>query len=153
VIAVSVHNRQSAVRVDARRVRRAVRAALAVGGVGRGEVSVAIVDDPTIQDLNRRFLQHDYPTDVLSFALDRQTDLIAGDRIAGEIIASGDTALANAARFGWPPADELLLYVVHGALHLAGFDDTTPVAADKMRHSEREVLSQFGLSPRYDAEE
>jgi probable rRNA maturation factor len=103
-------------------------------------VSVAIVDDPTIHRLNRQFLEHDYPTDVLSFALAEPP------RVEGEIIASIDTARREAAEAGWAPEDELLLYAVHGALHLVGYRDKTSAEAAVMRTAERSVLARLGVT-------
>ena len=62
-----------------------------------------------IHELNRRYLNHDWPTDVLSFTLDDDDD-----GLAGEIIVSADTATVAAERYGWKMADEILLYVIHG---------------------------------------
>ncbi|MEX2187140.1 MAG: rRNA maturation RNase YbeY [Pirellulales bacterium] len=128
-----------------RRVRAAVKSALALGDVTAGTVSVVVVDDPTIHDLNRRHLDHDYPTDVLSFAIEQADAYVEGD-----IVASADTAARMAPRYGWTAEDELLLYVVHGALHLVGFDDLEPAKLKKMRAAERQVLAQFGLQARYE---
>jgi probable rRNA maturation factor len=87
-------------------------------------------------------LEHDYPTDVLSFALESDPP-----QLVGEIVASVDTAAQMAAEARWSAADELLLYVVHGTLHLAGYEDNTPVAAEKMRAAELAVLRRLGISP------
>jgi probable rRNA maturation factor len=103
-------------------------------------VSIAIVDDPTIHRLNRQFLEHDYPTDVLSFALAEPPQL------EGEIVASIDTARREAVAAGWSPDDELLLYAVHGALHLVGHDDHDPGDAAAMRTAERSVLARLGVA-------
>jgi probable rRNA maturation factor len=91
-------------------------------------------------------LNHDYPTDVLSFLLERNDN-----RLEGEIIVSADTALSAAPRYGWSAGDELLLYVIHGALHLVGYDDQTPEAQAEMRRHEAAILARFGKSQREDA--
>ncbi|MEX2141345.1 MAG: rRNA maturation RNase YbeY [Pirellulales bacterium] len=141
---IAITNQQTQA-VDEDRLRRAVRAILEEEGLRSATVSVAIVDDATIHRLNRVYLQHDIPTDVLSFVLDRtETSL------DGEVIVSADTAAAKAARFGWTMADELLLYVIHGTLHLADYDDQEPQALAEMRARERHYLASFGLNPRYD---
>lgn len=147
-IEVAVANEQSALAVDEARLRRAVRIALAGTAVRRAVVSVAVVDDDTIHRLNRQYLDHDYATDVLSFALDRSEDCLEG-----EVIVSADTASAAAGRFGWSAADELLLYVVHGVLHLAGYDDILPRQRAEMRQRERTCLAHFGLDYRFDEAE
>ena len=128
--------------VDEQRLMKAVRAVLRSAQIARGEISLTIVDDARMQELNREHLEHDYPTDVLSFLLDR-----SDDRLDGEIIVSADYAAAEADRYGWGKENELLLYVVHGALHLIGYDDTTPEAAAEMRAQERLQLATFGLTP------
>jgi probable rRNA maturation factor len=102
-------------------------------------VSLAVVDDPTIHALNRRYLNHDWPTDVLSFVLTEH------DRhLEGEVIISADTAAAAAVEIGWPSAAEQLLYVVHGMLHLIGYRDKQSAEAQRMRAAEAAVLHEFG---------
>jgi probable rRNA maturation factor len=114
-------------------------------GVREATISLAIVDDATIRPLNARYLGHDYATDVLSFVLEQTVG-----KLEGEIIVSAETALQSAERFGWAAGDELLLYVIHGALHLVGYDDLQPQVQAQMRSREREHLSHFGLAPRYE---
>jgi len=128
--------------IDEARLIGSVREVLQSAGITDCEISLTIVDNAQMHELNRRHLQHDYPTDVLSFLLERD-----GDRLEGEIIVSADYAVEEAAKYGWPAEDELLLYAIHGALHLVGYDDTTPDAAAEMRRQEREILGKVGLSP------
>jgi probable rRNA maturation factor len=128
--------------IDETRLMAAVRAVLQAAGVTSCEVSLTVVDNARMHELNRRHLDHDYPTDVLSFLLG-----FDGQHLDGEIIVSADYAADEAARYGWPAPDELLLYAVHGALHLVGYDDTAPEAAARMRRQEREILGSFGLTP------
>ncbi|MCX7825129.1 MAG: rRNA maturation RNase YbeY [Verrucomicrobiae bacterium] len=94
-------------------------------------LSVALVDDATIAALNQRFLNRPGPTDVLSF------NLAPG---LGELIVSAERAVIVARQLRRPPAAELALYLVHGLLHLAGFDDHTPAQRRAMRRAERQVL-------------
>ena len=96
------------------------------------KVVVAIVDDEAIAELHQRFLQKQGPTDVLSFP-------------SGEIVVSGDTARREAETRGVEPLHELVLYVVHGALHLKGYDDRKPKDRARMRAAERRVLKSLGL--------
>lgn len=132
---VTLTNRQTTLKLDRRKLIAAVRLALGQAEIRGGSVSVAVVDDPTIHELNRRFLRHDYPTDVLSFLLEQSPGCVEG-----EIIVSADTARERAAEFGCTPHEELLLYVVHGALHLLGYDDHTVRDRRVMRAKERECL-------------
>ena len=136
MIRIEIANRQRALPVDRRILRRAVRAILDDEGVAEAEISLAIVDDRAIRELHRQYLGQDEPTDVLSFVLERNED-----RLEGEVIASADTARTAAARYGNSPADELLLYVIHGTLHLVGYrDDDRPTRA-AMRARERKYLA------------
>ena len=103
--------------------------------------SIAIVDDDTIQQLNAQRLGHDWPTDVISFVLD-QTD----SSVEGEVIASAETASKVCRAAGWNARDELLLYVVHGLLHVAGMDDVELDDGQAMRQVERECLLAIGVA-------
>jgi len=111
-------------------------------GVNRGEVSLAIIDDQTIHQLNREHLRHDYPTDVLSFLLQRD-----GDTLEGEVIVSADTATRVAVGCTWSAHDELLLYFIHGTLHLVGYDDKDNDGRRKMRDCEIHYLRIAGIQP------
>ena len=113
--------------------------------IGQAEISVAIVDDPTIRDLNRQYLEHDYETDVISFVLDWNEDTGA---LLGQLIVSTDTAATLAEDVGSTMQEELLLYVIHGMLHLVGYDDKQPTAAIEMRAAEKKYLSRFNIQHR-----
>jgi probable rRNA maturation factor len=139
---VLLRNDQTRLSVDELLLREMLAKVFLEAGFTQGEVSVAIVDAATIHRLNREFLAHDYPTDVISFVYASD-----GERLEGEIIASADYALQEAMSYNWPAEQELLLYVVHGALHLIGYDDLDPASSTLMRQREREVLLPFGLVP------
>lgn len=136
MIRVEIANRQKSRPVDKSRLRAAVKAVLTGEGMVDASISLAVVDDPEIHRLNVQFLQHDYPTDVLSFAFDH-TD----DSVDGEVIVSVDTAARLATELGHSPDDELLLYVVHGTLHLVGYDDHEDEDRAAMRARERHYLA------------
>lgn len=123
------------------RLETACRDILADHDLRTGELSLAIVDDDEMQVLNRTFLNHDYPTDVLSFVLER-----AGTHLDGELIVSIQTAERESREIGWPVEDELLLYVIHGTLHLVGYDDATDTQRKQMRELERRYLQRLGVS-------
>jgi probable rRNA maturation factor len=130
-VAVTVVDRQRAVP----RAKAACRRAAELVLQGRPAV-VALVDDRAIAGLHARFLGVRGPTDVLTFP---------GGEGASEIVVSGETALREARARGVAPLHELLLYVVHGALHLMGHDDRTPRARARMRAAERAALRRLGL--------
>lgn len=143
MLQIAITNEQRGLEIDAGRLRAAIEQVLVGENIEEGELSVAVVDDPTIHDLNRRWLNHDEPTDVLSFVLERREGYVEG-----EIIVSADTARARAHEYGWPAHAELLLYVIHGALHLAGYDDKSPSDRAEMRNRERSYLARVGLRQR-----
>jgi probable rRNA maturation factor len=145
MIEIDFANRQSKHALDEERLVAAARVVLTEEGMRGGNVSLAVVDDLTIHELNRRYLQHDYPTDVLSFLLQS-----GPGTVHGEVIVSADTAAEASLRYGWNVADELLLYVIHGVLHLVGYDDQNSQDQRAMRDRERKYLARFQLSPRYD---
>ena len=119
---------------------RAVRQAAQYRGYCRGSIGVLVTDDETIHEINARHLSHDYPTDVISFGYTQADDLVEG-----ELVASWDTARREAVEYGWSATDELLLYVVHGTLHICGMDDQNDEDAKMMRTAERDVMQSLGI--------
>ena len=135
MLEIELTNRQTRHAVDPNRLLAAARQVLEGEGISRATLSIAVVSDRAIRPLNRRYLQHDYATDVLSFLLDSGPGWLDG-----EIIVSADTAARQAPQYGSSAQDELLLYVIHGALHLVGYDDTTPMARKRMLARQRRYL-------------
>ncbi len=91
---------------------------------------------------NSRWLQHDYETDVLSFLLEYDDNR---GLLSGQLIVSTDTAESVATELGMTMEQELLLYIIHGTLHLVGLDDKTDTAASEMRAAEQEYLQRLGV--------
>jgi probable rRNA maturation factor len=138
---VSVAVPQEVVPVDRGRMRRVARAVLEGEGVKEAEISLAFVDNPTIHDRNRRYLGHDEPTDVLSFPLSEPN----AKRLMGELLIGAEVAKSEAESRGHGVEAELALYVIHGLLHLCGYDDKTAAGAAEMRQRERHYLRELGL--------
>ena len=138
---IAIATPQETVAVDRKRVREVVRAVLDGEGVADAEISLAFVDNPTIQALNKRFLDHDEPTDVLSFPLSESKS----ERLAGEVVLGAEVARDEAQRRGHDVQAELALYVIHGLLHLCGYDDHEADDAEAMRERERHYLRLLGL--------
>jgi probable rRNA maturation factor len=93
------------------------------------EISVLIVSDRRISALHKKFMNESGPTDVITFQ-------------HGEIFISGEMASRNAQQFGNPLENELRLYIVHGLLHLQGFDDRDAESAQKMEAVQRKILTK-----------
>jgi len=134
---VVVRNCQRRIRVSTARLRATALAALAALGRRDRELHVSVVGDGTIRRLNMRYLRHRGATDVLAF------DLAAPgpSRLLGEVIVSADTASRQAKQVGVSVALELDLLVIHGILHLAGWDDHEPCRARLMHERERAILT------------
>jgi probable rRNA maturation factor len=113
------------------------------------EITVLIEDDTLIQELNLQFLDIDAPTDVLSFPSD-EVDPETGYRYFGDIIISYPRALAQAQAADHPVEIEIQLLVVHGALHLLGFDHTNEEEKIQMWAAQREILSSLGVTLKRD---
>ena len=126
-------------------LRRAARHALAAEGFTHGALSVAVVGRRAMARLHWRHMAVRGPTDVLTF--DLGTDRARG-RIDGEVVVCADVARARAPRGGdRRGAAELALYVVHGILHLAGYDDHDAAGYQAMHAREDALLTQIGLGP------
>lgn len=104
-----------------------------------GEVNVLVAGSREIRGLNRRYRGKDQATDVLSFP----TDGGAGRDFAGDIAISADVAARNARRFGHAPTDELRVLLLHGILHLAGYDHERDNG--RMARKEQRLRAQLGL--------
>ena len=96
-------------------------------------------DDATIHRINKQFLDHDEPTDVITFPYS------AGKELQGELVLGVEVALREAADRGHPPQTELSLYVIHGLLHLVGYDDKDGHDRRMMRARESDHLELLGL--------
>jgi len=139
-VPVTIENRQRRVRVSARRLAATGRRALRALRRPRHEVSVAVVSDREMRRLHGRYLGNRRATDVLAFDLSGPV----GPRRLGEVVISADTAARQARALGVPVALELDLLLVHGLLHLAGYDDHDPRRARRMHRRARVILSRGG---------
>lgn len=137
---LEIADRQSTLRLDRGTLRRVVRSVLSGEGHRQAALSLAFVDDTTMTHLHHQYLGLPTPTDVLTFPLSE-----AGEVLAGEIVISTETALRQARQRRHDPLAETYLYVIHGLLHLCGYDDTTPQGRRQMRRRERHYLRQLGL--------
>ncbi len=95
-----------------------------------GDISVIFCSDRYILDVNIKYLQHDYFTDIITF------DYCEGNRISGDMFISIDSVKENAVHYGVDFENELDRVMVHGVLHLLGYDDHTPEDISVMREKE-----------------
>ena len=129
--------------------RRAARAALdsELDGESAG-LSLVLSDDAELEALNRAWRGQDKPTDVLAFPCAAR-DPATGRRQLGDVIVSGETAHADAASLSRPLAEHLSHLVVHGILHLLGYDHEAPKEARRMEARERALLASLGIADPY----
>jgi probable rRNA maturation factor len=133
---ISVRNIQDSLRIDAAFIKRMIRYVLKEERVtGAGEIALYVADDREICRLNKTYLGKNRPTDVIAFNLSGD-----GAGLHGDIIVSAETARAYSRKFRTKPAYELYLYVIHGILHVLGYDDRTERQRSKMHRRELELL-------------
>ena len=101
-----------------------------------GDISIIFCSDNYILDVNIKYLQHDYFTDIITF------DYCEGNKLNGDLFISIDSVRENASFYGTEFADELNRVIVHGVLHLIGYDDHTEEDLKVMRSKENYYLSQ-----------
>ena len=130
-------------RVDPATLRAAARAALKhQGALAPSEVTLMIAGDRELHALNRQFLGHDRPTDVLSFPA-REPHPATGRLYLGDIAISYPQARASAARGGHPVTAELQLLIVHGVLHLLGHDHAETTEKARMWDDQATILKKL----------
>ncbi len=136
---LEIHAAHPTRQLDAAHVHAVIAAVCHGEGVRIASLSVVLADCETVWAVNRDWLQHDYPTDVVSFVLDEEAQ-VRGE-IDGEIYVDLDMAAERADEFGAAPEHEALRYVAHGLLHLVGYDDATDAERAAMRSLEDRYLA------------
>ncbi len=104
-----------------------------------GDINVVFTSDDYLYNMNLQYLNHDYYTDIITFNYN------SGNVISGDLFISIDRVRENAQKFNVSFQEELLRVIIHGVLHLLGFDDKTDVERQKMREKENEMLSMFNF--------
>ena len=107
-----------------------------------GEIGYIFCDEAEILRINNLFLQHDYYTDILTF------DYSENDILSGDLFISLQTVKSNAEKYGINYPEELYRVMIHGILHLCGFNDKTPKDEKRMRQKEDEALRLFAFTPK-----
>jgi probable rRNA maturation factor len=138
--ALAVHQAHPSLRLDEAAIHTTVARVLEGEGFTVADLSVVLADHATVLALNRDWLGHDYDTDVVSFPLDEEA--AARREVDGEVYVDLDTAAERAPEFGATMEQEALRYVVHGLLHLLGYDDATEEERAAMRRLEDAYLRE-----------
>ncbi len=141
---VSVLNRQARVPVDRRKIGAAARRILKTLGYGGYELAVVLVDDREITRLNRQYFRRNRPTNVISFPLMDETATSLPAKMLGDVVISAETAQRDAEEAGEKTEDEVLFLMIHGILHLAGYDHEGSAAERrKMETKEKEFFERL----------
>ena len=127
-------------------LEHAARVTLELGGHPDADLTILTVDNARIQGLNRDFLGHDAPTDVLSFPAD-EPDPETGRRYLGDVVISYARAAEQAAERSHAVEAEMQLLVVHGVLHLLGHDHAEPDEKERMWAAQAGALERLGVPP------
>lgn len=123
-------------------VRDTVHTTLRHAGIAAAEIGVVLADNAAVQALNKRWRGKDAPTNVLSFATGEP-------HLLGDIVLAVETVAREAAEQGKPLAHHLRHLVIHGVLHLLGYDHEHPRDATRMENRERRILATFGIPDPY----
>jgi probable rRNA maturation factor len=116
---------------------------------GRVEISVVLADDATMRDLNRRYRGIDKPTNVLSFPIDDTPGLEAGPRLLGDVVLGFETVRREAEAGAKPLGHHVSHLIVHGVLHLVGYDHETDSDAAVMEPLETAILARLNIPDPY----
>jgi probable rRNA maturation factor len=146
---IALENLQKKAALNPPQILKVAKTILRHEGVQKASLSIVFVTRQRIKALNKKFLHRDHSTDVLAFDLRDGAFLGRKEKrklkvITGDIIISTDAAWKNSRIYGTALSQELALYIIHGILHLLGFDDHRSGDIKKMRKKEQEILSCLG---------
>lgn len=142
---IIIRNLQNRIPVNSKKVVKTVQKVLSSEGIKKsGEITLCFVNDAKIKVLNLKYLGRNSPTDVMAFDITEPKDK---DKILADIAVSTERAIDNARTFKTSPYFELYLYVIHGVLHILGYDDKSKKDKLVMRKREKDILKALNLSP------
>jgi len=142
---IRIRNEVKGTRIPVMAMKTLLKRILKHLGWSQAALSVVFVDDRKIRRLNRRYLGHDRPTDVLAFSQLEGIRPKQGVSFLGDIVISLPTTRRQARIYGNSFMYELYFYLCHGILHLMGYDDRTRKDARKMERMQAEILEKFKI--------
>jgi len=140
---IDIQNLQAAVKLDKRKILKCARHVLSAMHEQDAELSLLFVSNAYIRNLNWKYRRVDLATDVLAFPMRKGKRLPNDIHILGDVVISVETAKKESKKRRIPFQKELELYLVHGILHLLGYDDEKSKDRKKMKTREREILKLF----------
>jgi len=138
---VAIRNLQKTVRINPPQLTVITKKILKSLHLHSADLSLVFVSDRRMKILNQKYLKYNFSTDVLAFDLREQKGSLR--TLGGEIIISTDTAKRNSKIYGTTLKKEIVLYVIHGILHLVGYDDHEARDIRRMREKEQEILGKI----------
>jgi len=146
---ILIKNQQKIIKINQRKIREIVKKVLQHLRIDeKTEVSILFTDDKFIRSLNNKYRGIDKPTDVLSFSLQEgvvKSPEVESDKLLGDIIISAETAQKQADALNHSIEKELTVLLIHGLLHLTGYDHEKDKDYKIMREKESEILKIFAL--------
>ena len=133
-------NKQTVIDVDLPRIKHSSDKILRTLENEDSEISLTFVDDAGITEINRQYLGRNYPTNVIAFSMNEGEFGDVNPNLLGDIIISTETALRDAEGGGLSLEDELDYLIIHGVLHLLGYDHELPGEAEEMKEKEKEIF-------------
>ncbi len=141
---VWIRNVQKPIRLDLKKFRKIAKTILTHLALPNAEVSISFVDDLQIQELNRRYLDRDKPTNVLAFSMRDGEFVSLHPQLLGDVVISVDTARRQSNRFGLNEVETIILLMIHGILHLLGYEhEGTKKGAREMTLKQKELLQKI----------
>lgn len=139
---VTILNQQESSKIKHSLLRKVAKCVLERFGEEKASLSVVLVDDETISYYNETYLSHEGPTDVISFP-QREGDVRSPkEELLGDVMISVERAKAQAEEYGHSLEEEVILLLIHGILHLLGWDDKAPKERSKMEKEQERLLRE-----------
>ncbi|MBM4315756.1 MAG: rRNA maturation RNase YbeY [Deltaproteobacteria bacterium] len=145
---IAIQNRQNKLQLDLGRIRRSLKRLMKELGCRESELSILLVDDEQIRELNRIYLKRDRPTNVIAFAMTEGEFAPINPLLLGDIVISVETAARDASAGSMDLLDEVEFLLIHGLLHLVGHEHEKSYAeAKNMKARERELFYMLRRYP------
>jgi probable rRNA maturation factor len=135
---IQIENQQKRIKIDKREIRAEVTKLLKLLDCANMEISIAFVDDETIQRLNKQYLSRDRSTNVISFPLQEGEFCNINPDMLGDVVISVDTARRDADKGNIRFDEEIIFLIIHGLLHLTGYNHENTSKADALRMKKKE---------------
>lgn len=144
-MAILIENRQKKIKIDIRRLRSTIRKVFSCLGLTDQELSLIIVDNEEISEINKNYLGKSSPTNVISFSMSEGEFGSVNPNVLGDIVVSAEKAGQDAAKSGISFHDEFDYLVIHGILHLLGYNHENTTRAESRRMNEKSKEVFFSL--------